>query len=97
MKEPELKNTAEIVLRNHLLRCFKDVVKEFPTISHMPKEEAVDYLLRLLQDGKVISKLNTGEKMHGHPRSYLKCRLRPPFLSFNLWTALTITWFLFRC
>ena len=59
MKEPELKNTAEIILRNHLLRCFRDVVKEFPAISHMPKEEAIDYLLRLRQDGKVIIKLNT--------------------------------------
>jgi hypothetical protein len=59
MKEPELKNKAEIVLRNHLLRCFKDVIKEFPAISHMPKEEAVDYLLRLRKDGKVVIKLNT--------------------------------------
>jgi hypothetical protein len=59
MKETELKNTAEILLRNHLLRCFKDVVEEFPAISHVPKEEAVDYLLRLRRDGKVIIKLNT--------------------------------------
>jgi hypothetical protein len=49
MKEPELKNKAEVVLRNHLFRCFKDVVKEFPDISDMPKEEAVDYLLKLRQ------------------------------------------------
>ena len=59
MKEPELKNKAEIILRNHLFRCFKDVVKEFPDISDMPKEEAVDYLLKLRQEGKVIIKLNT--------------------------------------
>ena len=59
MKEAELKNKAEIILRNHLSRCFKDVVKEFPDISDMPKEEAVDYLLRLRQEGKVLIKLNT--------------------------------------
>ena len=59
MKEPELKNKAEVVLRNHLFRCFKDVVKEVPDISDMPKEEAVDYLLKLRQEGKVIIKLNT--------------------------------------
>ena len=59
MKEPELKNKAEVVLRKHLFRCFKDVVKEFPDISDMPKEEAVDYLLKLRQEGKVIIKLNT--------------------------------------
>ena len=40
MKEAELKKKAEIILRNHLLRCFKDVVKEFPDIRDMPKEEA---------------------------------------------------------
>ena len=56
MKETEL---AEIILRNHLLRCFKDVVKEFPDISDMPKEEAVNYLLKLRQEGKIIIKLNT--------------------------------------
>jgi len=59
MKEPELKNKAEIVLRSHLFRCFQDVVKEFPDISDMPKEEAVDYLLKLRKEGKVIIKLNT--------------------------------------
>ena len=59
MKEAELKNKAEIILRKHLFRCFKDVVKEFPDISDMPKEEAVDYLLKLRQEGKVLIKLNT--------------------------------------
>ena len=59
MKELELKKIAEIVLRNHLLRCFKDIVKEFPDIGDMPKEEAVDYLLELRQEGKVMIKLNT--------------------------------------
>ena len=58
MKNQELKKLVEIALRKHLLRCFKDVVKEFPPISHMPKEEAVDYLLRLRRDGKVIITLN---------------------------------------
>ena len=61
MKEAELKNKAEIILRKHLFRCFRDVVKQFPAIIHLPKEEAIDYLLRLRQDGKVIIKLNTEE------------------------------------
>ena len=59
MKEAALKKKSEIILRNHLFCCFKDVVKEFPDISDIPKEEAVDYLLKLRQEGKVIIKLNT--------------------------------------
>ena len=59
MKETELKKKAEIILRKHLFRCFKDVVKAFPDISDMPKEEAIDYLLKLRREGKVIIKLNT--------------------------------------
>jgi len=34
------------------------------------------------------------EKMHAHPRSSFKCHLKLPFLKYNLWRPLAITWFL---
>jgi len=63
MQEAELKKKAEAILRNHLLRCFNDVVKEFPDIKNMPKEEAVDYLLKLREEGKVKITLNTVDNL----------------------------------
>ena len=59
MKEKELKVKAEVILRNHLLRCFDDVLKEFPDIIDMPREEAVDYLLTLRRERKIRISLNT--------------------------------------
>lgn len=59
MQEAELKKKGEAILRNRLLRCYNDVVKEFPDIKNMPKEEAVDYLLKLREEGKVKITLNT--------------------------------------
>ncbi len=63
MQEAELKKKAEVILRNHLLRCFNNVVKEFPDIKNMPKEEAVDYLLKLREEGKVKITLNTVDNL----------------------------------
>jgi len=54
-----IEKKAEAILRNHLLRCYSDVVKEFPDIKNMPKEEVVDYLLKLREEGKVKITLNT--------------------------------------
>ncbi len=63
MQEAELKKKAEVILRNHLLRCYNDVVKEFPDIKNMPKKEAVDYLLKLREEGKVKITLNTVDNL----------------------------------
>jgi len=63
MQEAELKKKAGVIARNHLLRCFNDVVKEFPDIENMPKEEAVDYLLKLREEGKVKITLNTVDNL----------------------------------
>jgi len=59
MKEKELKGKAEVILRNHLLRCFDDVLKEFPDIIDMSKEDAVDYLLTLRRERKIRISLDT--------------------------------------
>ena len=59
MKDEELKSKSEAVLRNHLLRCFNDVVIEFPDLVDMPKKEAVDYLLTLRKEGKIRISLDT--------------------------------------
>ena len=63
MQEAELKKKAEAILRNYLLRCYNDFVKEFPDIKNMPKEEAVDYLLKLREEGKVKITLNTVDNL----------------------------------
>jgi len=63
MQEAELKKKAATILRNHLLRCYNDVVKEFPDIKNMPKEKAVDYLLKLREEGKVKITLNTVDNL----------------------------------
>ena len=63
MQEAELKKKGEAILRSYLLRCFNDVVKEFPDIKNMPKEEAVDYLLKLREEGKVKITLNTVDNL----------------------------------
>jgi len=63
MQEVELKKKGEAILRNHLLRCYNDVVKEFPDIKNMPKEDAVDYLLKLREEGKVKITLNTVDNL----------------------------------
>ena len=59
MKEEEVKEKGEIILRNHLQRCFADVVKEFPDIKHKPKEAAINYLLKLREEGKIKITLST--------------------------------------
>lgn len=63
MDEDELKMKAEVILSNHLLRCFDDVVNEFPDIIDMPKEEAVDYLLTLRRERKIRITLNTVDNL----------------------------------
>jgi len=63
MKEKELKEKAEVILRNHLLRCFDGVLKEFPDLIDMPKEEAVDYLLTLRRERKIRITLNTVDNL----------------------------------
>ena len=63
MKEKELKEKAEAILRNHLLRCFNDVLKEFPDIVDMPREDAVDYLLTLRRERKIRITLNTVDNL----------------------------------
>ena len=62
-KEEESKKKAEVILRNHLLRCFNDVVKEFPVLIDMPREEAVDYLLALRRERKIRITLNTVDNL----------------------------------
>jgi len=59
MKEEEVKEKGEIILRNHLRRCFTSVVKEFPDIKHKTKEEAIDYLLKLREERKIKITLRT--------------------------------------
>jgi hypothetical protein len=59
MNEKENKKMGEIILRSHLLRCFDDVIKEFPGVNGLPKEEAVDYLLKLRREGSIKITLNT--------------------------------------
>ena len=59
MDEEELKMKAELILRNHLLRCFNDVVMELPDLIDMPEEKAVDYLLALRREGKIRITLDT--------------------------------------
>ena len=63
MQEAELKKKGEAILRNHLLRCYNDVVKEFPDIKNMPKEDSFDYLLKLREEGKVKITLNTVDNL----------------------------------
>ena len=59
MSEEEIKQKGEIILRNHLLRCFGDVVKEFPGVNDLTKEEAVNYLLKLRREGRIKITLST--------------------------------------
>ncbi|HIJ19494.1 MAG TPA: hypothetical protein HPP58_00450 [Deltaproteobacteria bacterium] len=59
MDEEELKKKAEALLRDYLLRCFNDVVKEFPGLEDMPQEEAVEHLLTLRREKKIRISLNT--------------------------------------
>lgn len=59
MDEKELKEKAEIILRNHLLRCFDDVAKEFPGLTDMPQQEAIEHLLTLRRERKIKITLNT--------------------------------------
>ena len=63
MKEEESKKKAEVILRNHLLRCFNDVAEEFPDIIDMPREEAVDYLLTLRRERKIRISLDTVDNL----------------------------------
>ena len=63
MKVKELKVKAEVILRNHLLRCFDDVLKEFPDVIDMTKEDAVDYLLTLRRERKIRITLNTVDNL----------------------------------
>lgn len=55
----DLKNKAELILRDHLLRCFNDVVEEFPDLIDMPREEAVEHLLSLRREREIRISLNT--------------------------------------
>jgi len=59
----ELKGKAEVILRNHLVRCFNDVLKEFPVLIDMPREEAVDYLLTLRRERKIRISLDTVDNL----------------------------------
>ncbi len=52
-----IKESAEIVLRKHLHRCFDDIVKSFPELVDTPKEEAVEQILTLRREGKIIVSL----------------------------------------
>jgi hypothetical protein len=55
----DLKRKAEVILKDHLLRCFDDVVMEFPDLIDMPREEAVEHVLTLRRERKIQISLNT--------------------------------------
>jgi hypothetical protein len=55
----DLKRKAEAILRDHLIRCFDDIVTQFPALLGSPKEEAVDQMLTLRREGKIRISLTT--------------------------------------
>ncbi len=59
----ELKSKAEDVLRNHLLRCFNDILEKFPDLADMSKEDAVEHLLNLRRQRKIKITLNTVDNL----------------------------------
>jgi hypothetical protein len=80
MKEEEVKEKGEIILRNHLQRCFTNVVKEFSDIKHKPKEEAIDLHAYPVVSGSLlrlpIVDLITSNFQSAGWRTHIKAMLR---------------------
>lgn len=54
-----LKQAAEEVLRNYLLRCFSKASKEYPEVAKMEPEAGVEKLLQLRRENKIKIELKT--------------------------------------
>ena len=54
-----IKEAAEDVLRSYLVRCFKEVSKQYPKVQSMNPEDGADELLRLRRNNEIIIELKT--------------------------------------
>ena len=57
-----LEQAADEILRNHLIRCYSTVSKQYQPIASMNPEDGVNYLFKLRNEGKIrIALDSTGE------------------------------------
>jgi hypothetical protein len=52
-------DTVRTLKRNQLIRSFNSVVKEYPKALEMGREQAVDHLLLLEEDGNIVISFET--------------------------------------
>ena len=52
-------DTVRILKRNQLIRSFNSVVKEYPKALEMGREQAVDHLHLLEEDGNIVISFET--------------------------------------
>ena len=52
-------DTVRTLKRNQLIRSFDSVVKEYPKALEMGRDQAVDHLLLLEEDGKIMISFET--------------------------------------
>ncbi len=52
-------NTVRTFKRNQLIRSFNSVVKEYPKALDMDRDQAVDHLLLLEEEGKIAISFET--------------------------------------
>lgn len=64
-----IKQAAEDVLGSYLLRCFSEVLKQYPAITAMTPEDGVAELLKLRRENKITIELTTVE-------SSVKCTIQ---------------------
>ena len=57
-----LEQAADKILRNHLIRCYSTISKQYQPIASMNPEDGVECLFKLKNEGKIrISLDSTGE------------------------------------
>ena len=48
-----LEQVADEILRNHLIRCYSTISKQYQPIASMNPEDGVDFLFKLRNEGKI--------------------------------------------
>lgn len=59
MDKEMLAQAAERVLRSYLIRCFKEVSRDYPEIAEMSPEDGADHLLELCRKNQIQIELDT--------------------------------------
>lgn len=49
-----LEQVADQVLKNYLLRCYDTVSKQYQPIEDMSPEQGVEYLFKMINQGKIV-------------------------------------------